>query len=162
MNKAHKLLVFLIALSGSPMSYAQEAASEDWNGVWIAEGTFFSIAVHVSQNRIEVSEVESLGFEWSSRPGTVSGQRAIVEVQYAGATAQILAELVTANSAVARALSCSPEYLVVCTLAKDRQARFIRKGTTPDPSTLTPTPFDATPSKDPLPEDPFPDVFDDF
>ncbi|MEX2131211.1 MAG: hypothetical protein WD772_06965 [Pseudohongiellaceae bacterium] len=130
MNKqAFFLAVFLVCLLiAIPATGLRAQAAEDysWEGTWIAEGSFFSVAVTVSENRFVVAAVESLGFEWSTEAGTVVGQQAAIEVSYAGATALILVQLIDANIAVASAASCLPEYLVVCALAQNRQARFVR------------------------------------
>ena len=47
-----------------------------------------------------------------------------MEVEYAGVTGKIRAELVDPNTAVAFAASCLPDFMVVCMLSKDRQAVF--------------------------------------
>ena len=128
-----KRLIF-ICLLGLPVNpvFAADDPVNNWNGVWLAEGTFFSVGVTVKDNQIVISEVESLGFEWTAKPGIVGGNVANIEVEYAGATAMIQVQLLDAGTATARAVICRPEYLVVCALAADRQARFLRVGPLPE------------------------------
>ena len=124
----------LLALLGLPLNQtlAADDPGNNWNGVWLAEGTFFSVGVTVRDNQIVVSEVESLGFEWTAKAGIVGGNVANIEVEYAGATAMIQVQLLDAGTATAKAVICRPEYLVVCALAADRQARFLRVGPLPE------------------------------
>ena len=68
-----------------------------------------------------------MGFIWTSKDGTIAGSIARIEVEYAGATGIIQAELVDAETAIAFAASCTPDFMVVCALAKDRQAVFKKK-----------------------------------
>ncbi|MEX0617948.1 MAG: hypothetical protein WD180_03210, partial [Pseudohongiellaceae bacterium] len=49
-----------------------------------------------------------------------------LQVQTQGVTAELLAELTAEGTAVVKALSCVPDYMVACALAKDRQAIFVR------------------------------------
>ena len=103
---------------------AQVENSQQWNGKWIANGTLFQIEVSVENSVIKVIQIESLGFEWTSKEGKVDGNIAQVEVEYAGVTGIIQAELVDANTAILFAATCLPEFMVVCALAKGRQAIF--------------------------------------
>ena len=112
------LAVFSASVSG------QDENSPHWNGEWIAEGTLFKIAVLVENNIVKVRQIESLGFEWSSQDGRVADNIASVEIKYAGVTGIIHAELIDANTAILFAASCLPEFMVVCVLAKNRQAIF--------------------------------------
>lgn len=113
------VLVLLLCMSG--LLNAQDAS---WNGQWQAEGTLFQISVEVSNGVMTVAEVESLGFTWTSEPGEVSGSVARIPVSYAGVSGIVQAELVNATTAVAIAASCMPEFMVVCTLARNQQAVF--------------------------------------
>lgn len=111
------------------LSQAQEWSeqtdySDYWNGEWIAEGTLFQIAVSVEGGVMTVNQVESLGFEWSNDNGEVKGDIARVQVRYAGVSGIIQAELINASTAVVHAATCTPGYMVVCALARDRQAIF--------------------------------------
>ncbi len=103
---------------------AQSPDSAHWNGEWQAEGTLFRIQVVVNESAIEIVQVESLGFEWTSELGEIEGNIARVPVVYAGVSGIVQAELVDATTAVAIAATCVPEFMVVCALAKDRQAIF--------------------------------------
>ena len=116
------VLLFLFFISLAPAGSAQQSA--DWNGVWVAEGTLFSLGVQVQGGVMKVEKVETLGFEWTHSDGVLDGNTVEVNVEYAGVTGVIQAELVDTDTAVAFAKSCVPEFMVVCALAKDRQAIF--------------------------------------
>lgn len=103
---------------------AQEAEGSVWDGEWVAEGTLFRIGVSVQNNVIKVTQIESMGQIWTSEDGKVAGNVATVEVTYLGATGTIQAELIDETTAILFAASCLPEFMVVCTLSKDRQAIF--------------------------------------
>ena len=62
----------------------------------------------------------------SRKNGSIEGNVVRVEVEYAGVTGIIQAELIDPNTAIAFAATCLPEFMVVCALAKDRQAVFRR------------------------------------
>ncbi len=123
----HFLCRFLsIAFTASLLANAnaQEDLSMHWNGLWVVEGTLFSIAVAIENEEFKVQQIESLGFEWSSENGKVEGNVVTVEIEYAGVAGTIQAELVDPNTAVAFAATCLPDFMVVCMLTKDRQAVF--------------------------------------
>jgi len=103
---------------------AQEDLSIHWDGTWLVEGTLFSINVAIENEELKVQQVESLGFEWTSKNGKIIGNVVTVEIEYAGVTGSIQAELVDPNTAVAFAATCLPDFMVVCLLSKDRQAIF--------------------------------------
>jgi hypothetical protein len=103
---------------------AQEDLSAHWDGKWIVDGTLFSIAVEVENEELKLTQVESLGFEWSNENGKIEGNIVTVEIEYAGVTGTIQAELVNPSTAVAFAATCLPDFMVVCLLSKDRQAVF--------------------------------------
>ena len=119
-------ILLLAVLAMTAKSYAQEDLSAHWNGVWNAEGTLFTIGVKVEGNVMEVEQVESLGFVWTSKQGSIEGNAVRVEIEYAGVVGIVQAELIDANTAIAFTASCLPEFMVVCALAKDRQAVFRR------------------------------------
>ncbi|PCJ23888.1 MAG: hypothetical protein COA96_10965 [SAR86 cluster bacterium] len=119
-NFLFSALLFLACAS----SFGQESSSSQWNGAWIAEGTLFQIGVEVEDGVFKVTQIESLGFEWTNENGTVDGNVITVKVEYAGVTGVIQAELINDTTAVAFVSSCLPEYMVVCALSKDRQAVF--------------------------------------
>ena len=116
----------LTSLLLSRTAQAQDDLSGAWDGTWVAEGTLFTIRVSVEDGNMAIEQIESLGFTWSNKAGVVSGNTVEVEVEYAGVTGVIRAELVDANTAVAFARTCMPDFMVVCVLAKDRQAIFRR------------------------------------
>ena len=103
---------------------AQEDLSAHWGGIWVAEGTLFSITVTIENEEFKVGQVESLGFEWTSENGKVDGNIVTVQIEYAGVAGTIQAELMSPNTAVAFAATCLPDFMVVCMLSKDRQAVF--------------------------------------
>ena len=103
---------------------AQEDLSTHWDGTWIVEGALFSIAVAIEDEEFRVAQIESLGFEWSSNNGTLNGNVVTVEIQYAGVTGTIQAEIIDPSTAVAFAATCLPDFMVVCMLSKNRQAIF--------------------------------------
>ena len=121
-----RFLFAIQLLLASVASYGQEALISQWNGVWNAEGTLFSIAILIENDEMKVTQIESLGFEWTNENGKIDGNIATVEVDYAGVTGTIRAELIDANTAVAFAASCMPDFMVMCLLSKDRQAIFRR------------------------------------
>ena len=116
--------VFFPFLLVSASANAQEDLSAHWGGTWVVEGTLFSIAVTIEDEEFKVRQIESLGFEWSSKNGSIDGNVVTVEIEYAGVTGTIQAELVDPNTAVAFAATCLPDFMVVCMLSKDRQAVF--------------------------------------
>lgn len=122
------LVLGVVANPSRAQTGLPEAADADWNGTWVAQGTLFAVAVTVQDGVIQLDEVQSLGFVWSSQPGSVNGTEATLEVRYAGVTAQLLARLTGPGTAVVQAASCLPEFMVVCALAKGQQAVFVREG----------------------------------
>lgn len=121
-----KLPILLSYILIAATSYAQEDLSEYWNGNWNAEGTLFTIGISVENDALKVEQIESLGFVWTNKDGVIDGNIVSVEVEYAGVIGIIQAELIDANTAIAFAETCTPEFMVVCALAKDRQAVFRR------------------------------------
>ena len=116
--------VFFTFLLVSASATAQEDLSAHWDGTWVVEGTLFSIAVIIEDEEFKVRQIESLGFEWTSKNGSIDGNVVTVEIKYAGVAGTIQAELVNPNTAVAFAATCLPDFMVVCMLSKDRQAVF--------------------------------------
>ena len=88
----------------------------------------FRIGVDVEGDRMSIRQIESLGFLWTSSDGRIDGNVVTVDVEYAGVKGTIQAELVGPSTAVAFAASCLPDFMVVCLLAKDQQAVFIKVG----------------------------------
>ena len=118
--------VFLLAsfLTKGASAFAQDESAQQWNGNWIADGTFFQIEISVENNTMKVTQVESLGFTWTNQDGEVDGKMAQIEVEYSGATGIIKAELIEPNMAIVTASTCTPEFMVVCALSKGRRAVF--------------------------------------
>ena len=114
-----------LSLCLAGQAWAAEADySQFWNGVWTAEGTLFSVVVTVAAGEVELRQVESLGFQWSGRNGRVSGAVLEIEIDYAGVAGIIEARLEGPATAIVSARSCLPDYMVICILARDRQAIF--------------------------------------
>lgn len=116
--------VFFPFLLVSASATAQEDLSVHWDGTWVVEGTLFSIAVIIEDEEFKVRQIESLGFEWTSKNGSIDGNVVTVEIKYAGVAGTIQAELVNPNTAVAFAATCLPDFMVVCMLSKDRRVVF--------------------------------------
>ena len=119
-----KLILLLSLLLFNSPGLAQENFESSWNGNWIAEGTLFSINVVVLDNEVEVKQIESLGFEWTSSNGKLVDNLVTVQVEYAGVTGIIQAELIDEETAIVAAQSCIPEFMLVCALANNRQVLF--------------------------------------
>ena len=122
-------LFFSLVLAGlfAPAVSAQDESAidaDDWNGTWVVEGTFFSVAVEAQDGLLKITQVESLGFKWESKDGVIDGNIALIEVDYAGVEAVARVELVSADTALVTAASCKPELMVVCVLTKNRMAVF--------------------------------------
>ena len=124
------LLFLALLIVCVPQAQAQAPAdlSAHWPGEWIVEGTLFRIGVDVEGDRMSIRQIESLGFLWTSSDGRIDGNVVTVDVEYAGVKGTIQAELVGPSTAVAFAASCLPDFMVVCLLAKDQQAVFIKVG----------------------------------
>lgn len=118
----------LACLTAGAQTPIEEPSAADWNGIWLAQGTLFSVAVNAGNSEFRVEEVQSLGFLWTSEPGSVNADLATFQVTYAGATATLQAQLTGDDVAVVEAINCVPEYMVVCALAKGQTALFIRQG----------------------------------
>lgn len=120
------LLVLLLILIPRAHAQAAEDLSRHWAGEWLVEGTLFRIGVEVEGDTMTIRQIESLGFLWTSENGKIDGNVATVEVEYAGVTGRIQAELVGPSTAIAFAATCLPDFMVVCLLAKDQQAVFLK------------------------------------
>ena len=120
-----------LVFSTSTVIKAQGSSEHSWAGQWVAEGTLFKVSVDTENSVMTVSQIESMGFVWSSKAGKVAGNIATVEVEYAGAAGIVQAELIDRETVVVSAATCLPEYMVVCLLTKDQQAIF-KKVTAPN------------------------------
>lgn len=129
-----RLLLCLVAgLSCAGLVSAQSEPRDEpattesrWTGQWSAEGLTFVVQARASADRLEISPVESSGQGWVTSNGRISEDSATIEVEYQGVTATALIRLTENNTAIAQTLSCQPDYHVICTLARDQQARFHR------------------------------------
>ncbi|MEX1197964.1 MAG: hypothetical protein WEB57_08905 [Pseudohongiellaceae bacterium] len=102
------------------------AAETRWNGQWSAEGLAFVVQARTSADHLDVSPVEPAEQGWITRNGRIRNDTATIEVEYQGVTATALIQLMADDTAIARALSCQPDYHVICTLVRNQQARFHR------------------------------------
>lgn len=118
-----RIILTLSLLLGLPI-LAQEDFALPWNGAWIAQGTLFSIGVSIRNNEVIVKQIESLGFEWTATNGKLAGNLVTVQVEYAGVTGIIQAQLIDDNTALVSPQGCTPEFMVVCVLAKNQQVIF--------------------------------------
>lgn len=116
-----------ISLSVSSSLFAQED-SHEWEGQWAANGTYFKIAVTVEGDVLKITQLESLGFEWTSKDAVIDGNIAEVEVDYitGGVSGIIRAELLDDSTGVLSVKTCTPEFMVSCALSKGRQAYFTK------------------------------------
>ncbi len=125
-KKLFAFVAITCLIGNAMMVQAEEDLSQHWNGTWTAEGSLFTIGVEVADNIMKITQIETMGFEWTNEDGQVDGTIVTVKVDYAGVTGTIQAELLDANTAVAFADICTPDFMVVCALAKGRQAIFRR------------------------------------
>lgn len=126
-NALMRALVICVSLIFSSSLLAQED-SHAWEGQWVANGTYFKIAVTVEDNVLKVTQLESLGFEWTSKDAVIDGNIVEVEVDYitGGVTGIIRAELLDESTGVLSVKTCTPEFMVSCALSKGRSAYFTK------------------------------------
>lgn len=123
----------LAAMSWSALVPAQDeprggtdATERRWTGQWSAEGLPFTVQVQAHAGSLKISPVAPPDQTWVARNGRISGDSATVEIEYQEVTATALIQLMEDDTAIARALSCRPDYHVICTLARNQQVRFKR------------------------------------
>lgn len=118
----------LIIFGGVPSSLIAQEEFYAWEGQWTANGTYFKIAVDVEDNVLKITQLESLGFEWTSEDAVIDGNTAEVEVDYitGGVSGVIRAELLDDSTGVLSVKTCTPEFMVSCALSKGRQAYFTK------------------------------------
>lgn len=121
---ASRLIIFLLAIASAGAS--AQTNSDQWSGIWQAEGTLFTLNVTNDNEQLYIRPEESLGFIWQSGVGHIDGLSAAMEVRYQGAIGMVLVQLEDSGTAIARALSCVPDYHVVCALVKNQQVRFVK------------------------------------
>lgn len=107
-------------------SVANDAAAADlrWLGVWQAKDTLFTLRVVSTDDFLHIEPVQSLGFVWHNSPGRISGDSATFNVEYQGVLATVHVQLGEDGIAIARPVSCRPDYHVVCALVQNQQALF--------------------------------------
>lgn len=107
-------------------SFANEALAADarWLGVWQAKDTLFTLRVVARDDLLHLETVESLGFQWRNSPGRINGESATFNVEYQGVFAAVHVQLGEDGTAIARPVSCRPDYHVVCALVQNQQALF--------------------------------------
>ena len=126
-NAVVTAFTIFVCLIFSSLLFAQED-SHTWEGQWLANGTYFKIAVAVEDNVLKVTQLESMGFEWTSKDAVVDGNIVEVEVDYitGGVSGVIRAELLDDSTGVLSVKTCTPEFMVSCALSKGRQAYFTK------------------------------------
>lgn len=100
------------------------AADERWLGVWQAKDTLFTLRVVARDDFLHIEPVQSLGFQWRNSPGRINGDSALFNVEYQGVLATVHVQLGEDGTAIARPVSCRPDYHVVCALVQNQQALF--------------------------------------
>ncbi len=121
------LLLLLAASAGATPPQTDEKTKDRWSGVWTAQDTPFTLRVsHLEEGLFIVEPVETMGLVWTTRNGVISGDSATIEVEYQGVTGRVLVQLIDGKTAVARAMSCQPDYHVVCALVRNQQATFLK------------------------------------
>ena len=129
-NKLTVLVVFISSLFIVQAElYAQVFSEQVWEGRWVADGSLFEVRIEVENSVMTISQIESMGFVWQSKSAKVAGNIATVEVEYIGVTGIAQAQVISEDTAVVSALSCKPNYMVICLLTKDQRVTF-RKTTT--------------------------------
>jgi hypothetical protein len=103
---------------------AGSAADERWLGVWQAKDTLFTLRLVAKDDFLHIEPVQSLGFLWRNSPGRVNGDSAAFNVEYQGVLATVHVQLGEDGTAIARPVSCRPDYHVICALVQNQQALF--------------------------------------
>lgn len=110
----------------SMASYAQQAEDSSWAGLWQADGSLFTLRVVSKENLLHVEAVDSMGMQWRNSAGRINGDSVSFDVQYQGVTATVLVKKAEKNIAIARPISCQPDYHLVCALVQNQQALFLK------------------------------------
>jgi hypothetical protein len=105
---------------------AQDSSATSWNGVWIADGSDFTLKLSQQGDRLHLEAIETLGFAWRNSVGVISGESANFIVEYQGARATIVVVMTSTGTAIARPKNCSPEFHIICALAQNQQASFTK------------------------------------
>ncbi len=99
-----------------------------WSGIWNAEGSLLTLRVTHQNDHLNIEPLVTIGYEWRNSVGEIKGNSATLDVEYQGVVARVLVQLGNDNTAMVRALSCQPDYHVVCALVQNQQALFRRTG----------------------------------
>src|SRR5690606_30579791 len=106
------LLAGFLLLGASAGIQAQ--APDSWAGVWSAEQTIITLRVVRAGNQFSVEPIESGGLVWTTRNGVIHGDMGSIEVEYQGVTGKLMVQLIDDQTAIAHAVSCQPDYHVLC------------------------------------------------
>lgn len=101
--------------------------SSTWAGEWRVENTNFVVRVEPQGNRFVVHPVQPLDMGWNSSNGIINGNSGTINVEYQGVSALAIVRLLSPATAMISALSCQPDYHVVCTLISNQQALFVKE-----------------------------------
>lgn len=116
-----------LAFFASFNAFAQEdVTTSSWEGLWIADGSNFTLNLRQQDNQLHVQAVESLGFVWKNSVGIINGDTATIMVQYQGVTASILVRKDNIGKAIARPVNCRPDYHILCAMVQNQQAVFTK------------------------------------
>ena len=128
-KKMLKLSLALTALVFASGSEAQPFSPDDWNGIWYADGTLFTLAVTVDGKVLYVDPMESMGFEWSSKDGRIisSYEAGSIEVSYEGVSGRLRIDMLSPTTAKVAPINCAPEFNPVCILIRGQEAIFRKK-----------------------------------
>ncbi len=110
-----------------------------WSGIWNADGSPITLRVTHQNDQLNVEPLVTMGYEWRNSIGEIKGNSATLDVEYQGVVARVLVQLGNDNTAMVRALSCQPDYHVVCALVQNQQALFRRTGAASAQSGVTGT-----------------------
>lgn len=120
-------LALVLAVSLSSFNVvAQEPVAASWSGVWVADGSNFTLRLHQQDDKLHLQAIETLGFAWRNSVGVVNGENASFIVEYQGARATIVVVKTPDGTAIARPRNCTPEFHIVCALVLNQQASFTK------------------------------------
>jgi len=120
-------LAFLLAASlPSSRVIAQEPIAASWSGVWVADGSNFTLKLNQQGDKLHLQAIETLGFAWRNSVGVVNEENASFIVEYQGARATIVVVKTPNGTAIARPRNCTPEFHIICALVQNQQASFTK------------------------------------
>lgn len=103
-----------------------QISRQDWAGVWHTEEPGFRVRVTLDGDSFRVQSLQPATLKWQSRPGPIENDTATVGVEFQGVKARVMVQLTDPGTAMVRTLSCEPDYHVLCSLARNQQARFLK------------------------------------